>query len=407
MQLMFDDEHFSYQLLKTLGASSYGGADIGECLSTAARIKDGDGDSWYTEWFHTAERIHGIAQTALTSGHTVSACGAFLRAMKYYRVAESYLHGRVQEPRIGELARRGHACFRSYMDLCAFPLEPVEIPYQGDTLPGFFYPASSDDPDERRPTVIAQLGFDGTQEELVGVAFAAVSRGYNCLTFEGPGQGRVLREKELPLRPDWETVIMPVLEFLLDRPAIDPNRIALVGYGLGGHLAARAAAFEPRITTLISNGGFFSLFNERMLPPQSTMADVTQMASISPDAFNRRMLSAMEKDRVVRWSVQTGMHTFRAPNPADYWLKGISYTLEGIAHRIQCPTLVLDAENDIFYGDESKRLNDALTCPKTYLLFTAEEGADAYTQAGAELLANQRMFDWLDEVFAQLDEPAE
>lgn len=51
-------------------------------------------------------------------------------------------------------------------------------------------------------TLVVHTGFDGIQEELyTQCVLAALQRGHNCLTFEGPGQGRVIR-----LRRDWEKV---------------------------------------------------------------------------------------------------------------------------------------------------------------------------------------------------------
>ena len=45
----------------------------------------------------------------------------------------------------------------------------------------------------------------------------------------------------MPLRPDWENVITPVVDYLLTRPDTDPARIVLNGLSLGGYLAPRAA----------------------------------------------------------------------------------------------------------------------------------------------------------------------
>ncbi len=45
----FKDEAFEFMTELALGATYYHGADIGECLSTVARIKNGDGESWYAE----------------------------------------------------------------------------------------------------------------------------------------------------------------------------------------------------------------------------------------------------------------------------------------------------------------------------------------------------------------------
>jgi hypothetical protein len=57
MKLYFHDPGFSFQLLRIIGQTYYGGADIGECLSTAYRIKEGEPESWYAEWLRTADRV--------------------------------------------------------------------------------------------------------------------------------------------------------------------------------------------------------------------------------------------------------------------------------------------------------------------------------------------------------------
>jgi hypothetical protein len=57
------DELLDAQLLRTVGSAPYGGADVGECLSTAARIK-GDGlASWHSDWVPTG-RGHPVAGRA-------------------------------------------------------------------------------------------------------------------------------------------------------------------------------------------------------------------------------------------------------------------------------------------------------------------------------------------------------
>ena len=66
MKVIFQDPTFSFQLLRTLGSTYYGGADIGECLSTAYRIKEGGFESWYTEWLATAERVNKYGDNSLS-----------------------------------------------------------------------------------------------------------------------------------------------------------------------------------------------------------------------------------------------------------------------------------------------------------------------------------------------------
>jgi dienelactone hydrolase len=51
----------------------------------------------------------------------------------------------------------------------------------------------------------------------------------------------MLRQREVPFRPDWEAVVTLVLDFALKRTEVDPERIALVGRSFGGYLAPRTA----------------------------------------------------------------------------------------------------------------------------------------------------------------------
>ncbi len=64
----FSDKEFETQFLRLLGGTVYGCADIGECFATAARITDGDYESWWQEWRKTAEhtRTIGGAMPAVT-----------------------------------------------------------------------------------------------------------------------------------------------------------------------------------------------------------------------------------------------------------------------------------------------------------------------------------------------------
>lgn len=60
------------------------------------------------------------------------------------------------------------------------------------------------------------------------------------MTFEGPGQGAMIREQHLPFRPDWENVVGPALDFLEQRAEVQSDKIALMGISFGGFLAPRA-----------------------------------------------------------------------------------------------------------------------------------------------------------------------
>src|SRR6202042_3831817 len=143
------------------------------------------------------------------------------------------------DPRLTASYAQQTSAFRRGAALLACPPETLDIPYEGTTLPGYFFRAG---PEEApRATVILTGGYDGTAEELFFAnGAAALARGYNVLAFDGPGQGSVLTEQRVVLRADWENVIGAVLDYALARRDVDGERVALIGLSLGALLAPRA-----------------------------------------------------------------------------------------------------------------------------------------------------------------------
>ena len=101
-----------------------------------------------------------------------------------------------------------------------------------------------------------------------------------------------------------------------------------------------------------------------------------------------------------RWAVRNGLWTFGVPGIDELAKATEAYTMAGIAGRITCPTLVLDAENDQFFKGQPQRLLDELTCQKELISFREDEGGGEHCHEGAILLFHQRTFDWLDTVLA-------
>lgn len=399
----FSDDAFNFEFIRVIGAAPFKGADIGECLQAAASIEEGDFESWYAGWYAVAERIRKVGDEAAAAGHMVSAREAWLRASNYYRAAEFYLHGNPSDPRILETWGKSRDCFAEAAATFDPPIEPVEIPYEDTTLPGYMYKVDASG--QPRPTLIIMEGFDGTQEEICYTcALAAVERGYNVLTFEGPGQGAPLREQGLHFRPDWENVVIPVVDYALTRPEVDPQKMILEGISLGGYLAPRGAAFDHRLAGLVANGGVFFPFDAIMrgfygkdgLP--SSAASFIEFIKTDPDDFNEIMAEAMRESTNFRWFIEHGMYSFGVSTPAGLMLAYSEFSMEGLADGISCPTLVIDSEQDYAMQGQPQQLYDALTCPKDFLLFTTEQCAQYHCQTGAYLLSTQRIFDWLEEL---------
>jgi dienelactone hydrolase len=392
MRFMFDtDEAFSFETLRAVGYAPYGGADIGEVMATAARITPGDPESWYREWLALADRIATIADKSAADGHAASASSAYLRASNYYRTAEFFLRDDpANDPRVADTSARAIEAFRAAPEIQA-QWTRVAIPYEGIELEGYYLNSSGDQPGR---TLLAHGGYDSTVEELFfTVGEAARRRGWNCLIFEGPGQGSALRVDKLPFRHDWEAVVTPVVDFALNLRGVDPERIALLGMSMGGYLAPRAAAFEHRIAACIAYDGVLSMaaaFNQTAALPGS---DPAQSVAALDNLISRRA----ELPSSPRWAISNALWVFDG-GTAQELLDGVKdYDLTDFAGQISCPTLVCEAENDHFFSGQPQMLYDALHCPKTLLAFTAAEGAEEHCHVGALTLFHQRMFDWLDE----------
>jgi dipeptidyl aminopeptidase/acylaminoacyl peptidase len=409
MTFLFNDQSFSFEALRALAYTPYGGADIGEVTSTASRIADGDMNAWYSEWRALAERIHADGDRSAADGHPVSARESYLRASNYYRVCEFYLRvDSSNDVEVREVGQLSVDSFASAAQLLNPAPQQVRFAYEDTTLPGWWIPAdlgtphpTGGDPNGSRPTLLYHGGFDSTEEELYFAGGAAAARrGYHVLAFAGPGQGSALRDQKLHFRPDWEAVVTPAVDWLLTRPDVDPDRIALMGMSFGGLLAPRAAAAEDRIAALIAYDGLYSFADtmHEMVGPEITklILDGPDTNDAKANALIREFSSS--KLATFRPILAWAMWVFGQDNLAAALRDATPYTLEGYAPLIACPTLVLDGEND---PGHALTLYEALRCPKTYNLFPAAEGGGDHCQEGVMSRLHQVIFDWLDTVLAR------
>ncbi len=110
--------------------------------------------------------------------------------------------------------------------------------------------------DTPRPTVLFPGGFDGTCEEMSKYeAHGSLIQGWNAVTWDGSGQGGQLIEHGVTMRPDFETVLTPVVDWALGQPFVSANALVLVGRSLGGYLGPRGVSREHRIRALVADPG--------------------------------------------------------------------------------------------------------------------------------------------------------
>lgn len=387
------DRDFAVRTL--LGKATRGGCDIGEVLATIAPIEAGDDQGWFAAWVALGDRIARIAQGCAAGGHRVSAARAYLRSANYYAMAVNAASGMGDDDALLPAFRAHQGAWEGFLANLDRPVEPVAIPYEGDTMPGWiFRPDTSGTP---RPTLVMCLGSDEAKTGLWGQGIAGgLERGYNVVVFEGPGQQSMLWERGIPFRPDWEKVLTPVVDLLTTRTDVDASRIAVYGVSQAGYWVPRALAFEHRFAAGVADGG------------------VVDVGRSWRDRIPHRILAAYDKGDKERFDKELAL-AFKLPGTRagrlawnfrsrPYAVTGFSaaldavarYDLTGVAHRITTPLLITEPDGEQFFPGQPAELA-ALIPGATLVRFTQDDGASYHCQPLARELTEQRMFDWLDD----------
>lgn len=398
MGLLFKDDLHDEFGTWPLGYIPYGGADFGEVRAVAAAVGDGDDEAFCDAWCTAADRFAAEAAESEAAGRRPSAREGWLRAACFYGAAYHPIFGAPVNPRLLAAFRKQMAAFDRGLALAAPAVMRMSIQLGDLAMPAYLLRAEGR-ATETRPLLILTNGYDGTVTDMYfASAVAASRRGYHVLFFDGPGQGGPLIEQGVPLRPDWETVIKAVVDVAVELPGVDPDRIALSGWSLGGHLAARAATGEHRLAALILDPALWSMlagFAPLAAKLGLTLDASTDVADMD-DAVIARLEALIASNRQLRWSfVQRGYWVHGVFDLRGYLASAALFTLDGRAGEIRCPTLLTVAGDDTRSGS-AQMVMDGLHCPKTLITFTSAEGAGDHCEMMNRSLLNRRALDWLD-----------
>lgn len=244
------------------------GVDYNDFVATTRRCERWE--DWLTEWSRTADSAVDLARQAEADGHDMTAGKQWLRASvtrhfgKFVWVLDRDLHWKTTRQTAEEMTT-AHRFLGTGM-------ERIEVPLDGSTVvANLRRPAGAD-----RPGLVVLIpGLDSTKEEFFYLEEAFLQRGMATLSIDGPGQGEV--GVELPIRPDYEVCVPPMLDALQDRDDLDFERIGVFGVSLGGYYAPRVAAHEKRTRAVIGLSGPYN-FGEIWpdLPPMTKATFTTK-----------------------------------------------------------------------------------------------------------------------------------
>jgi pimeloyl-ACP methyl ester carboxylesterase len=136
--------------------------------------------------------------------------------------------------------------------------EVVSIPSAGLRLHGIVRVPDGLKSGERRAAFMVLHGFGGNSESLNTMQPTRVlgEYGYVTLRFDMRGCGKSEGEFGRIICMDQVEDLGNALNFLAKHPAVDPDRIGVIGSSFGGAVAVYGGGTNPRIAAVISNGGW-------------------------------------------------------------------------------------------------------------------------------------------------------
>jgi 2,6-dihydroxypseudooxynicotine hydrolase len=296
--------------------------------TTAAQVERFE--DWPQAWAVVAGEHERRADQAEQAGKLVTA-GGFRRLAALALHFGFFAHPRPTDAWVGA-QRQKAALYRRALPYLFPPAEFVEVPFRNIRLPAHLRKPPGA---ERPPVILFISGLDSTKEEHSTFEDVLLRRGLATLTFDGPGQGVVW--EQMPGIVEWEQAASAMVDFIQSRADLDSKRIGAVGVSLGGYLAPRCAALEPRIGAAAGCGGLFELGGR----------------NLSDNLHTPRFL-----------------HFWNAPDVDTLRPLLERATLDGIIQRLDRPLLVVHgARDDITPVEGGRRIYDAAGGPKDWVLF--------------------------------------
>jgi hypothetical protein len=398
------DPGMNYDALTVLGAAPYGLSEVGEVVTMVNTINRAGAtiQNYFDTFLAWGDMLAVRAAKASDDDNIEGAMLDSLRAATYYESALFFVLGTTAAATEEQVYEKFRASWETAAPSLAPRAEKIAIPYEGRTMPGWFF--APDRSGKKRPTLIVNNGSDGQSTWVWGFGAAAgLDYGWNTVIFDGPGQGSMLFVDNIPFRYDWENVITPVVDFLSKRSDVDPRRIALIGGSMAGELVPRAAIFEHRLAGVIAAPG---VVNPWLAFPPILREIVTPDKATTNATWVNDIIANMDPEQTFTMKKRLECYDPAAMADArqgrvtpDFWTPVQTLQKQDIttdASRITSPTLVIDYEDEQFYPGQADQLHGLLTCPKDLVRMTSAEGAQMHCSPMAPQYHNDVVFNWLN-----------
>jgi pimeloyl-ACP methyl ester carboxylesterase len=303
-----------------------------------------------------------IARHAEAAGHRQTAREAYWLAVEAYREAQHAIFEDDNQHKIHYWSKVDE-CYDRLIALSDYPIERVEIPWEGRSLAALLHLLP-----DRRPAPIALYipGMDGTKENALNpLKNLFLEHGFHVLALDGPGQGSSNLRKIRVTADNYERAGIAALDYIATRPELEGDRIALVGSSMGTHWGSRISALDGRVK-----------------------ACATARACYGPKTHIFNQASPRFK--------QVFMYMAGIHDEAEFDQMAAEINLDGWGPRIHCPSLLVTGEYDpLSYLEETEAFFDEITGPKELWVFENEAHSLANPKALGGVPLFHYMLDWV------------
>ena len=238
-------------------------ADTAEAEEALANMLTFEGETWATAWNNLGARWEEKANIAENSGNSARAKEAFLKAYGYYGIARHPFPSTPGKHHAYAKTREMFLAASKYFDIA---VERVSIPFEDKPIIGHLrFPKKLP-----APMIMHWGGIDNWKEERHPFGESFVKEGWGCFIMDSPGTG----ECPMLARPDAHAVHIAALDYLIKRPEVQSDKIAVVGASFGGYWSTKLAHVAPeKLRGAVNWGGGVHYFFQPEWQERSRHAD--------------------------------------------------------------------------------------------------------------------------------------
>jgi alpha-beta hydrolase superfamily lysophospholipase len=201
---------------------------------------------WDLAWTWAAQRFLGEVRVHQRVGQEDAAALSLQHAALAYHLAGMLVFD--DSRKIRALRASASSLYARSLPVLRPAVRRVEVPWRTTQLPGYL--ALPENVPGPVPLVVMLNGTSTSKEETLLWSDAFLEQGLAVLALDWPGSGE--SSLHVAPTPDCDDFMEGVVSLASGEPAIDVAGIALVGFSLGGAVAAIAAANDRRVGAIVA-----------------------------------------------------------------------------------------------------------------------------------------------------------